>query len=172
MLPENDFISVDQEADLDQERRSRMMLETNPVAGWAGLLVGSAADPVTLPAAILKPLAAGGAALTGALRGSAGGALGGALDPVYEEFNDSRVLNIVAGAGLGAGLGGLVGKLLGKSGQPSKIEADAAKIIDSPDAARAVDDVSVTEESSVAKVMEPAIPEAATFNPASGRFEV
>jgi hypothetical protein len=172
MLPENDFISVDQEVDLDQERRSRMMLETNPVAGWAGLLVGSAADPVTLPAAILKPLAAGGAALTGALRGSAGGALGGALDPVYEEFNDSKVLNIVAGAGLGAGLGGLVGKLLGKSGQPSKIEADAAKIIDSPDAARAVDDVSVTEESSVAKVMEPAIPEAATFNPATGRFEV
>jgi hypothetical protein len=172
MLPENDFISVDQEADLDQERRSRMMLETNPVAGWAGLLVGSAADPVTLPAAILKPLAAGGAALTGALRGSAGGALGGALDPVYEEFNDSKVLNVVAGAGLGAGLGGLVGKLLGKSGQPSKIEADAAKIIDSPDAARAVDDVSVTEESSVAKVMEPAIPEAATFNPATGRFEV
>ena len=33
MLPENDFISVDQEVDLDQERRSRMMLETNPVAG-------------------------------------------------------------------------------------------------------------------------------------------
>ena len=171
MLPENDFISVDQEVDLDQERRSRMMLETNPVAGWTGLLVGSAADPVTLPAAILKPLTVGGKVLTGALRGSAGGALGGALDPVYEEFGDSKALNVVAGAGLGAGLGALVGKLLGKN-QPSKVEADATKIIDSPDAARAVDDVSVTEESSVAKVMEPAIPEAATFNPTSGKFEV
>ena len=148
-----------------------MMLETNPVAGWTGLLVGSAADPVTLPAAILKPLTVGGKVLTGAIRGAAGGALGGALDPVYEEFGDSKALNVVAGAGLGAGLGALVGKLLGKN-QPSKVEADATKIIDSPDAARAVDDVSVTEESSVAKVMEPAIPEAATFNPTSGKFEV
>ncbi len=172
MLPENDFISVDQEVDLDQERRSRMMLETNPVAGWTGLLVGSASDPVTLPAAILKPLAAGGAALTGALRGSAGGALGGALDPVYEEFDDSKVLNVVAGAGLGAGLGAAVGKLLGRGTQATKAEADADEIISSPNMAKAVDDVSVTEESSVAKVMEPTIPDAATFNPTSGRFEV
>ena len=172
MLPENDFISVDQEVDLDQERRSRMMLETNPVAGWTGLLVGSAADPVTLPAAILKPLKAGGAALTGALRGSAGGALGGALDPVYEEFDDSRVLNVVAGAGLGAGLGAAVGKLLGRGTQATKAEADADEIISSPNMAKAVDDVSVTEESSVAKMMEPTIPDAATFNPTSGRFEV
>ncbi len=172
MLPENDFISVDQEVDLDQERRSRMMLETNPVAGWTGLLVGSASDPVTLPAAILKPLAAGGAALTGALRGSAGGALGGALDPVYEEFDDSKVLNVVAGAGLGAGLGAAVGKLLGRGTQATKAEADADEIISSPNMAKAVDDVSVTEESSVAKMMEPTIPDAATFNPTSGRFEV
>ena len=172
MLPENDFISVDQEVDLDQERRSRMMLETNPVAGWTGLLVGSASDPVTLPAAILKPLAAGGAALTGALRGSAGGALGGALDPVYEEFDDSKVLNVVAGAGLGAGLGAAVGKLLGRGTQATKAEADADEIVSSPNMAKAVDDVSVTEESSVAKMMEPTIPDAATFNPTSGRFEV
>ena len=172
MLPENDFISVDQEVDLDQERRSRMMLETNPVAGWTGLLVGSASDPVTLPAAILKPLKAGGAALTGALRGSAGGALGGALDPVYEEFDDSKVLNVVAGAGLGAGLGAAVGKLLGRGTQATKAEADADEIISSPNMAKAVDDVSVTEESSVAKMMEPTIPDAATFNPTSGRFEV
>ena len=170
MLPENDFISVDQEADLEQERRSRMMLETNPVAGWAGLLVGSAADPVTLPAAILKPLSMGGAVTTGALRGAAGGTLGGALDPVYEEFGDSRVLNVVAGAGLGAGLGGLVGKLLGRGG--TKAEADAAKIVESPDPVKSVDDVMATEESSVVKAMEPTIPEAATFNPASGKFEV
>ena len=172
MLPENDFISVDQEVDLDQERRSRMMLETNPVAGWTGLLVGSAADPVTLPAAILKPLKAGGAALTGALRASAGGALGGALDPVYEEFDDSKVLNVVAGAGLGAGLGAAVGKLLGRGTQATKAEADADEIVSSPNMAKAVDDVSVTEESSVAKMMEPTIPDAATFNPTSGRFEV
>ena len=170
MLPENDFISVNQEADLEQERRSRMMLETNPVAGWAGLLVGSAADPVTLPAAILKPLSMGGAVTTGALRGAAGGTLGGALDPVYEEFGDSRVLNVVAGAGLGAGLGGLVGKLLGRGG--TKAEADAAKIVESPDPVKSVDDVMATEESSVVKAMEPTIPEAATFNPASGKFEV
>lgn len=172
MLPENDFISVNEEADLEQERRSRMMLETNPVAGWAGLLVGSALDPVTLPIAILKPLSIGGAVTTGALRGATAGALGGAVDPVYEEFGDSRVLNVVAGAGLGAGLGGLVGKLLGKAQAPTKVEADAAKIVGSPDPAKAVDDVAAAEESSIAKAMEPAIPEAAAFNPASGKFEV
>lgn len=172
MLPENDFISVNEEADLEQERRSRMMLETNPVAGWAGLLVGSAADPVTLPAAVLKPLTMGSAVTTGALRGAAGGTLGGALDPVYEEFGDSKILNVVAGAGLGAGLGGLVGKLLGRGQAPTKVEADAAKIAESPDPVKAVDDVAATEESSVAKAMEPAIPEAATFNPTTGRFEV
>jgi hypothetical protein len=69
-------------------------------------------------------------------------------------------------------LGAAVGKLLGRGTQATKAEADADEIISSPNMAKAVDDVSVTEESSVAKMMEPTIPDAATFNPTSGRFEV
>jgi hypothetical protein len=94
MLPENDFITIDKEADLENERRARMMLETNPIAGWAGLISGSIFDPVTLPAAVLKPL-------NWTLKGALGGATGGALDPTYSEFGDSKVMNILAGAGLG-----------------------------------------------------------------------
>ena len=173
LLPENDFISVDKEADLEAERRSRMMLETNPLAGWGGLLVGSALDPVTLPAALLKPLTIGGAAATGALRGSAAGAFGGVLEPVYEEMGDSRVMNILGGAGLGAGLGGLIGKMFGRSTPKAATEAEteAAKIIDSPDPVKAVEDAAATEESTVVKAMEPAIPESAVFNKEKGVFE-
>jgi hypothetical protein len=54
------ILQPDEAADLQSEQESRMLLETNPYAGWAGLLIGSALDPVTLPAAILKPLAIGG----------------------------------------------------------------------------------------------------------------
>jgi hypothetical protein len=57
------ILQPDEAADLQSEQESRMLLETNPYAGWAGLLIGSALDPVTLPAAILKPLAIGGKVL-------------------------------------------------------------------------------------------------------------
>ena len=117
------ILQPDEAADLQSEQESRMLLETNPYAGWAGLLIGSALDPVTLPAAILKPLAIGGRIATGALRGSAGGAFGGLLDPVYEDMGDSRVLNVVGGTVLGGALGGVVGKFFGKSGAKAGSEA-------------------------------------------------
>jgi len=162
------ILQPDEEADLLAERESRMLLDTNPYAGWAGLLIGSALDPVTLPAAILKPLAIGGKVATGALRGSAGGAFGGLLDPVYEDMGDSRVLNVVGGTVLGGALGGVVGKFFGKSGAKagSEAEADAAKILDAEDPAKAIDEVA-------AKADEPVIPvpEGAVFNKESGIFE-
>ena len=162
------ILQPDEEADLLAERESRMLLETNPYAGWAGLLIGSALDPVTLPAAILKPLAIGGKVATGALRGSAGGAFGGLLDPVYEDMGDSRVLNVVGGTVLGGALGGVVGKFFGKSGEKagSEAEADAAKILDAEDPAKAIDEVA-------AKADEPVIPvpEGAVFNKELGIFE-
>ena len=162
------ILQPDEAADLQSEQESRMLLETNPYAGWAGLLIGSALDPVTLPAAILKPLAIGGRIATGALRGSAGGAFGGLLDPVYADMGDSRVLNVVGGTVLGGALGGVVGKFFGKSGAKagSEAEADAAKILDAEDPAKAIDEVA-------AKADEPVIPvpEGAVFNKESGIFE-
>ena len=166
------ILQPDEEADIQSEQESRMRLETNPYAGWAGLLIGSALDPVTLPAAILKPLAIGGKVLTGALRGSAGGAFGGLVDPVYEGMGDSRAMNVTGGAVLGGALGGLVGKLFGRSakvegdvgGKATEAEVDAAKILEADDPAKAIDEVA-------AKAEEPAIPESAVFNKESGVFE-
>ena len=165
------ILQPDEEADLQSEQESRMRLETNPIAGWSGLLIGSALDPVTLPAAILKPLAIGGRVLTGALRGSAGGAFGGLVDPVYEGMGDSRAMNVTGGAVLGGALGGLVGRLFGKAapkaeveGKATEAEVDAAKILESDDPAKAIDEVA-------AKAEEPAIPESAVFNKESGVFE-
>ena len=162
------ILQPDEEADLLAERESRMLLDTNPYAGWAGLLIGSALDPVTLPAAILKPLAIGGKVATGALRGSAGGAFGGLLDPVYEDMGDSRVLNVVGGTVLGGALGGVVGKFFGKSGAKAGAEAevDAAKILDAEDPAKAIDEVAAEAEEPVIPV-----PENAVFNKESGIFE-
>jgi hypothetical protein len=165
------ILQPDEEADIQSEQESRMRLETNPIAGWSGLLIGSALDPVTLPAAILKPLAIGGRVLTGALRGSAGGAFGGLVDPVYEGMGDSRAMNVTGGAVLGGALGGLVGRLFGKAapkaeveGKATEAEVDAAKILESDDPAKAIDEVA-------AKAEEPAIPESAVFNKESGVFE-
>ena len=166
------ILQPDEEADLLAERESRMLLDTNPYAGWSGLLIGSALDPVTLPAAILKPLAIGGRIATGALRGSAGGAFGGLVDPVYEDMGDSRALNVTGGAVLGGALGGLVGRLFGKAAPKAEVdgkvgseaEVDAAKILDAEDPAKAIDEVA-------AKAEEPAIPENAVFNRESGIFE-
>jgi len=166
------ILQPDEEADLLAERESRMLLDTNPYAGWSGLLIGSALDPVTLPAAILKPLAIGGRIATGALRGSAGGAFGGLVDPVYEDMGDSRALNVTGGAVLGGALGGLVGRLFGKAAPKAEVdgkagseaEVDAAKILEAEDPAKAIDEVA-------AKAEEPAIPENAVFNRESGIFE-
>ena len=169
MLPENDFITIDKEADLENERRARMMLETNPIAGWAGLISGSIFDPVTLPAAVLKPL-------NWTLKGALGGATGGALDPTYSEFGDSKVMNILAGAGLGAGLGYGLGKLFGRFGKAGEAEKDATKILNSEDPLKAVDET-VSADGVAAKLetetpAAPKIPENATFNPQTKQFEI
>ena len=109
--------------DLQAEKESRMALETNPIAGWTGLIAGSILDPVTLPAAVLKPIAIGGKIATGALRGATAGAFGGAIDPTYETMGDSKTLNIVTGLTLGGGLGAGAAALLRKFG----IDADLSK---------------------------------------------
>jgi hypothetical protein len=168
MLPENDFITIDEKADLENERRARMMLETNPIAGWAGLISGSIFDPVTLPAAVLKPL-------SWTLKGALGGATGGALDPTYSEFGDSKVMNILAGAGLGAGIGYGLGKLFGRFGKAGEAEKDATKILNSEDPLKAVDET-VSADGVAAKLETETptskIPENATFNPQTKQFEV
>ena len=160
--------NLDEEADVENERRARMMLETNPIAGWAGLITGSILDPVTLPAAVLKPFG-------WATKGAIAGTTGGALEPVYGEFGDSRTMNILAGAGLGAGLGAILGKLIGRSGKQT-----AEKILDEGQAGKAVGEAGqvLGETGAAVKAVDeaapppPKIPENATFNPATKQFEV
>lgn len=112
----------------EDEFRNRVELEQSPYAGYGGLLVGSILDPVTLPAAFLKPLTVGGRLATGAARGAIVGAAGGAVEPVFEEFGDSRLLNTTVGAAFGGALGGVLSKYVaGDVPIKSKIESDEAE---------------------------------------------
>jgi hypothetical protein len=117
-----------EKATLERERESRIMQETNPVASVAGQLVGSIADPVTLPAFALKPIRVAGSAFkTGLARGAVAGTIGGALQPVYEEFGDTRTMNIAAGAALGGGIGGAAGAVLRKFGIDISLDPNEMK---------------------------------------------
>ena len=115
---------VDQYKDQQEEFKTRVMFEQNPVSSIAGMFGGAIFDPVTLPAAFLKPLTFASKVGTYAARGMAQGGLGGALEPVYDQYGDSTVLNIMAGMGLGAGLGAGVGKLVSKYGFKPKSEVE------------------------------------------------
>jgi len=137
---------LDKYEDEQEELKSRIMMEQNPVSSVTGMLAGGFLDPVTLPALALKPLTFASKAGTYASRGAAQGAFGGVLEPVYDQYGDSSMLNIMAGATLGGALGGAVGKFLTKSttGKTSEevsdtleetsqsVIADVAKSIDTP----------------------------------------
>ena len=99
----------------EEEFRNRVELEQSPYAGYGGYIVGSILDPVTLPAAFLKPIQVGGAVTTGVARGATAGFVGGAVEPVYEEFGDSRLLNTTVGTVFGGALGGVIGRLTRKA---------------------------------------------------------
>lgn len=117
--------------DLEKERELRVMLEQNPVSGYSALLLGSLADPVTLPFAFTKLIKSANLVAQGASRGAAGGVVGGLLEPTYDEFGDSTVMNIMAGATLGTGLGAVAGKVLQRAveGPSIKVEGDEEGII-------------------------------------------
>ena len=124
-------ISLSGTSDLEKERELRIMLEQNPISGYSALLLGSLADPVTLPFAFTKLIKSANLVKQGITRGAAGGAAGGVLEPTYEEFGDSAVLNIVAGAGLGGTIGGVAGKVLQRvsEGPSVKVEGDEEGIV-------------------------------------------
>ena len=115
---------VDRYNDALAEFESRKMFEQRPVTSFGGMLAGGILDPVTLPAVALAPIKVASTVGTFALRGMAQGGLGGALEPVYDQYGDSTVLNIMAGMGLGAGLGAGVGKLVSKYGSKPKSDAE------------------------------------------------
>lgn len=119
-------ISLSGTSDFEKERELRIMLQQNPLSGYSALLLGSIADPVTLPFAWTKLLKSANIVAQATSRSAAGGATGGLLEPTYEEFGDSAVLNIMAGAGLGAGLGAVAGKVLQRidEGPSVKVEGD------------------------------------------------
>lgn len=112
--------------DAEAERELRIMLEQRPLAGYSALLLGSLADPVTLPFAWTKLIKSGNIIKQAASRGAAGGATGGLLDPIYEDYGDSRVLNIMAGGGLGAGIGAVAGKVIQRFQEGPKVDVEDA----------------------------------------------
>ena len=124
-------ISLSGTSDLEKERELRIMLEQNPVAGYSALLLGSLADPVTLPFAFTKLIKSANLVKQGISRGAAGGTVGGFLEPSYEEFGESVVLNVMAGAGLGGTLGGVAGKVLQRvtEGPSVKVEGDEEGVV-------------------------------------------
>jgi hypothetical protein len=124
-------ISLSGTSDFEKERELRIMLQQNPLSGYSALLLGSLADPVTLPFAFTKLIKSANIVKQGLSRGAAGGATGGLLEPTYEEFGDSAVLNIMAGAGLGAGLGAVAGKVIQRldEGPSVKVEGDEEGIV-------------------------------------------
>ena len=124
-------ISLSGTSDFEKERELRIMLEQNPLSGYSALLLGSLADPVTLPFAFTKLIKSANIVKQATSRGAAGGFAGGLVEPTYEEFGDSAVLNIMAGAGLGAGLGAVAGKVLQRidEGPSIKVEGDEEGIV-------------------------------------------
>lgn len=134
--------------DKQKEAEWRMMADTNPVAAYTGMIGGSILDPVTIPAAFLKPIKFASATGTMAARGAVAGATGGAIEPIYSEYGDSRALNVGAGAAFGGALGGAIGKIFGKSdveGKVAKATVDDAAKAETPDA-KAVDEIINIEE--------------------------
>jgi hypothetical protein len=106
---------VKQETDFEQELRLRLAQEQNPVLGYGSQIAGSIASPLNL-----LPLGTAKTAGQMVRQFATAGAVGGALDPVYEEFDDSRLLNTGAGAAIGGILGGAVrgvSKLIEKYGR-------------------------------------------------------
>jgi len=145
--------------DEQAELKSRIMMEQNPVASVTGMLGGGFLDPVTLPALALKPLTFASKAGTYASRGAAQGAFGGVLEPVYEQYGDSSMLNILTGATLGGALGGAVGKFLTKSttGKTAKEVSDKLEETSQStitDLAKSIDAPARTPEQAINKIRE------------------
>jgi len=125
-----------------EEHKARIMMIQNPKAAITGMLLGGFIDPVTLPALALKPLTFASKAATYGSRGMAQGAFGGALEPVYEQYGDSRTVNVIGSTVIGGLLGGGIGKLLTK--KPDSLEEatdeafdDLKRSVDTPEKALA-----------------------------------
>ncbi len=111
--------------DAEREFESRVLMEQNPVTSFAGMLGGAVLDPVTLPALALKPLTFASKTGTFAARGAAQGVTGGLLEPIYEQYGDSIVANVMFGGAFGGALGAGLGKLASRYDTPAKAETVA-----------------------------------------------
>tara|TARA_R110000772_G_scaffold8084_1_gene26880 strand:- start:2025 stop:4178 length:2154 start_codon:yes stop_codon:yes gene_type:complete len=106
----------DEAEDLQAEREARMLYDTNPASAIAGMVTGGLLEPVSLPFFFLKPIKLASSVYTAAARGAASGAVYGGIEPVYDEFDDSRMMNIGVGIGFGGLIGGAAGKIAAKFG--------------------------------------------------------
>lgn len=91
--------------DFEREQEYRVALSQRPVATISGYIAGAVVDPTNLIALSAKTVTKGALQL-----GTFGGVTGG-IEPVYEEFDDSRGINIAIGAGLGGTIGAGLGAL-------------------------------------------------------------
>ena len=91
--------------DLRKEMEARVMRELNPIAGYSSYVAGNLLDIFNfIPVPGLSKLGRAAPFVQGGIVGSAAGAAA----PAYEEFGDSRLLNVGAGALFGsAAVGGL-----------------------------------------------------------------
>ena len=105
-------VAAEDQANLLEEHKLRVMLEQNPESAYPGLLAGSVLDPVTWPFLFTKLYKLGKtpAQVMGG-RGVLAGGTAGAIMPEYEEYGDSVVRNILLGGGLGGVLGLGIGKI-------------------------------------------------------------
>ena len=93
----------------EQDFLAEVALAKDPVRGWAGLILGAIADPITLPFAFAKLFKLGKIGM-----GAAAGAFGGATGAVRQEYGEDRLMNTIAGAGLGGVLGAGISVLMRK----------------------------------------------------------
>ena len=114
--------------DAQKERELRVMLEQNPGLGYASLIGGSIADPLTLHLAPLKLIKARKLYQQYMAQGMAAGGVGGALEPTYDDYGDSQVVNIMAGVGLGGALGGVLGKTISKFTETDVVDAGSGLV--------------------------------------------
>lgn len=90
-----------------------ILSEGESFAKWSGIISGSMADPISIPAGFLKFIKAGTLAKELAAKGTAQGIFGGVVAPTYkEEWSDilaekaeKTIVGGIFGGGIGAGIG-------------------------------------------------------------------
>lgn len=115
-----------------------ILSEGEGFAKWSGIISGSMADPVSIPAGFLKFIKASTLAKELAAKGTAQGIFGGVVAPTYkEEWSDilaekaeKTIVGGIFGGGIGAGIGkglDILSKFAGRNIKPPEPDIPAGK---------------------------------------------